>query len=125
MNELEDRARPELLARIPESLFKGRIHPREAAVKADDAEQVRRDIEDLLELTLRAAALGHVSADAVHDLLVRLRTDVPLDPPNRAIGADESILEPEQLLPVDDIGEAFLRPLEVVRVEELGVRSSH
>src|SRR6266542_1342911 len=119
MTELEDRARQQLLARIPKSLFKCGIHPLEVAVKADDAKQVRGDIEDLLELALGPAALRHLSADAVYDLLVEVAARVPLEPTHGAVGADMSDLESDQLLALDDVCEGVTSGLEVVRMNEV------
>src|SRR6187200_41294 len=119
MTELQDRARQQLLARIPKSLFKCGIHPLEVAVEADDAEQVRRDIEDLLELALGPAALRHVSTEAVYDLLVEVGARAPLEPAHGSVCADVSGLESDQLLPPGDLCEGVAYGLEVVRMNEV------
>src|SRR3954470_22113120 len=119
MTELQDRARQQLLARIPKGLFKCGIHPLEVAVEADDAEQVRRDIEDLLELALGQAALRHVPADAVYDVLVEVGACAPLEPSHGAVGADVPGLESDQLVSVDDLREGVTCGLEIVRMNEV------
>src|SRR5690242_13309194 len=116
MTEVEDRARQQLLARVSERLLEGGIHPLEVAVEAADAEQVRRQIEDLLELALRPAALGDIPAAAVHDPLVDFGPRVPLDPPRGPVGADEAGFEADHLMPADDLGERVTRQRDVIRM---------
>src|SRR4051812_25222971 len=53
MYELQERPRPELLARVAQHALERRIQPLEVAVEAGDAEQVGREIEELAQLVIR------------------------------------------------------------------------
>src|SRR5689334_13716359 len=50
MRDVEDRPREQLRLRIPQRALERRVHTLEVAVEPDDAEEVDREIEELLEL---------------------------------------------------------------------------
>jgi hypothetical protein len=70
MSDVEDRPREELGLRITERALERRVHALEVAVEADDAQQVDRKIEELLQLGL---GLRHTLLSAHVDSLLTLR----------------------------------------------------
>src|SRR3954451_14047476 len=50
MEDVESGSREELRLRIPQRALERRVHALEVAVEADDAQQVDREVEELLQL---------------------------------------------------------------------------
>jgi hypothetical protein len=55
MDELQERARQQLGRPVAERVFERRVHALEVPVEAGDAEQVERQVEDVVHLALGAA----------------------------------------------------------------------
>jgi hypothetical protein len=73
----------------------------------------------LAQLGLDTPALGCVPSNAVHDAPLGQRPRVPLEPPHRAVGADDAGLEPNQIVTLRELRQRPARPLYVIRMEDL------
>ncbi len=71
------------------------------------------------------AANGHIPRDAVEDAQLRQRARVPLEPANRAVGADEAALESDGVLAGGQMDERVASALHVIRMHELQERPRH
>ncbi len=71
VHELHVRARGELLSRVAQSLFPGRVHPQQVPVEVGDAHHVAGRLEECRELLLRALVLGEL-ADLARDRVQHL-----------------------------------------------------
>jgi hypothetical protein len=67
------------------------------------------------QLGLDTPPVGHVPADALHEATLHHGPRVPLEPANRAVGADDAVLEPDDVLPLQQTGVHVADGLLVVR----------
>ena len=96
--------------------------PQRRLLLREHAQLVATCLEQALRLTqlgLDAAALGCVPCDAVQDAPLWHRPRAPLEPPHRAVGADDTDLEPNQIVTLRELRQRLARRLHIIRMQDV------